>query len=199
MKKNSLLLLAVFCASLNAFAQSGCDSYYEKATRLQQTLSIQSQNQAIKQFEKAMDCYDSESMKERCKNQIATCRNTIRILREDAPKHNEPVEGLPPSASQIITSSSAPDPVQLSADITNVKFHSKGGYIPVKVFCNYDWEVSEKPDWVNFYINKGNGELIIQTDTFRHFDKCQKGKVVVDCRGVELEIVVEQQSILWLF
>ncbi len=73
-----LLLLSV---SSVGYAQSG-DKLFMEGQKLQQTMTVPSQNAAIKKFQAAKIVYTTADKKKMCDNQIAICNKNIASLRK---------------------------------------------------------------------------------------------------------------------
>lgn len=167
----NLRFLIIILGCLFAFqlsAQTSCDKLFASGVKFQQTMTIASQNKAITYFEKAKVCYDSQSKKDLCDQQITACRNIIAQLSKKA-KTSNPTTSVPKEG--IDTLSAKPKDtdlkdvkkdVQLSIDCTYLKFKGKGGeFKKARIECNYpDWEITEKPNWVN--CSKNDGEIVVE-------------------------------------
>lgn len=182
--------------------QSSCDNLYAKAVKFQQTMTIASQNQAISYFQKAKACYDSDAKKKLCTSQIATCKNTIALIK----KNKRGGDG----SSKKRISSDAKDTlttignqkkekvdtikVILSVNETVLKFKAKGGeFKKVKVFCNVDeWKVTKYPDWITYSVNKDN-EIVIEA-TKNPLKEERSGIVKIECRSESVSFAVLQSK-----
>ena len=82
MKKNSLyrflFSLAVFLLPFTIQAQTNADNLFLQGQNLQKTMTVASQNAAIKKFQAAKVLYTTASKKSMCDNQIAACNTNIR-------------------------------------------------------------------------------------------------------------------------
>lgn len=195
-----LFVLCIMCValSLSANAQSACEKYYAAAVKCQQTMTIASQKQAIANFEKAMNCYDSEQKKELCKSQIATCKNTIALIKkmqQEAAQKQE--EGKKAEDSLVVVKEEKPEieeKVILSASETILKFKSKGDeFLKFKVNCNYeDWKVVDKPDWISYSIGSDN-EIVCEASKNPDKDERQ-GMIVIECKGTSVSVAVLQSK-----
>lgn len=75
-----LVILLLFCSSMAINAQSG-DKLFMEGQRLQQTMTVASQNAAIKKFQAAKVVYTTADKKKMCDNQITICNRNISSLR----------------------------------------------------------------------------------------------------------------------
>lgn len=189
-----IILLIALCVSFSSRtnAQTACDNLYAKAVQFQQKMTISSQNQAISYFQKAMACYDSEAKKNLCSSQIATCRNTIALIKKNNAQdegtatreriEKEIVDSLT-AISRSETKKKDTEKVVLDVSESVVKFKAKGGeFKKIKVTCNFDdWAVTEHPDWIAYSISKDN-EIVLEA--YENPTKEERtGMVKVECRG----------------
>ena len=68
------------------FAQSSGDKLFMEGQRLQQTQTVNAQNQAIKKFQAAKVVYTTADKKKMCDNQISICQSNIASLKKDSKK-----------------------------------------------------------------------------------------------------------------
>ena len=180
-------------------AQTSCDKLFSSGVKYQQTMTIVSQNKAITYFEKAKVCYDSQSKKDLCDQQIIACRNIIAQLSKKA-QTPTPVATVPEkdvdslSAKPILAEQKEnKKDVQLSIDCTYLKFKGKGGeFKKAKIECNYpDWEITENPKWVN--CSKNDGEIVVEAIK-NPTKKERSGSIIIECgdKSVTLTIIQEK-------
>lgn len=195
-----LMVLWVFLF-IPACGQNSCENLYAKAVKFQQTMTIASQKQAIMYFQKAKACYDSDTKKKLCTSQIATCRNTIALIRKNKSGGNELSENRTPNIKDSLNAvnnsgkkKTGDKKVHLSVNETVLKFKAKGGeFKKVKVSCNYaDWKVTEYPDWITFSINKEN-EIIIEAAKNKLKEE-RSGIIIIECRGEVVSFAVLQSK-----
>lgn len=198
----NLRFLIIILGCLFAFqlsAQTSCDKLFASGVKFQQTMTIASQNKAITYFEKAKVCYDSQSKKDLCDQQITACRNIIAQLSKKA-KTSNPTNSVP--KEDIDTLSAKPKDtdlkdvkkdVQLSIDCTYLKFKGKGGeFKKARIECNYpDWEITEKPNWVN--CSKNDGEIVVEAVKNPNKEE-RSGSIIITCgdKSVTLTIIQEK-------
>lgn len=198
----NLRFLIIILGCLFAFqlsAQTSCDKLFASGVKFQQTMTIASQNKAITYFEKAKVCYDSQSKKDLCDQQITACRNIIAQLSKKA-KTSNPTTSVPKEG--IDTLSAKPKDtdlkdvkkdVQLSIDCTYLKFKGKGGeFKKARIECNYpDWEITEKPNWVN--CSKNDGEIVVEAVKNPNKEE-RSGSIIITCgdKSVTLTIIQEK-------
>lgn len=198
----NLRFLIIILGCLFAFqlsAQTSCDKLFASGVKFQQTMTIASQNKAITYFEKAKVCYDSQSKKDLCDQQITACRNIIAQLSKKA-KTSNPTTSVPKEG--IDTLSAKPKDtdlkdvkkdVQLSIDCTYLKFKGKGGeFKKARIECNYpDWEITEKPNWVS--CSKNDGEIVVEAVKNPNKEE-RSGSIIITCgdKSVTLTIIQEK-------
>lgn len=197
---NRILFLVVMsmCVAMLANAQSACEKYYTKAVKCQQTMTISSQNQAIANFKKAMNCYDSQQKKQLCKAQIATCKNTIAIIKKKQHNNNQKTSEDKVEDEKLTEvkdkKQKKKEKVELSVSETILKFKPKGGeFAKFKVTCNYeDWKVVEKPEWISYSINSDK-EVVCEAS--KNPEKGERqGMIVVECKGTRVSVAVLQSK-----
>lgn len=198
MKRFVILLISFMCLAFSASAQSACEKYYAAAVKYQQTMTVASQNQAIANFEKAMNCYDSEQKKQLCKSQIATCKNTIALIKkkqQDATQKPTEEKVDEEKLTEVKDKKEkVEEKVELSASETILKFKPKGGeFAKFKVTCNFDdWKVIEKPDWISYSVNSDK-EVVCEASKNPSKEERQ-GMIVVECRGTRVFVAVLQSK-----
>ena len=116
MRKPFLLIFSMLFATLFLHAQTACDKLYEEAVRLQQTMTVNAQNQAIARFKKAKACYDAQDKQSLCQSQIILSQNIIKYIRA----HQEEESGsvVPNSVEAAPNDKVALSPVHKDAAIS---------------------------------------------------------------------------------
>lgn len=196
---NRIVVLLIMCTflAMSANAQSACEKYYTTAVKCQQTMTIASQNQAIANFEKAMNCYDSQQKKQLCKSQIATCKNTIALIKkkqQDATQKPTEQKVDDEKLTEVNGKKKEDKKVELTVSETILKFKPKGGeFAKFKVTCNYeDWKIVEKPDWISYSINSDK-EVVCEAS--KNPEKGERqGMIVVECKGTRVSVAVLQSK-----
>lgn len=197
------LLSFVLCIfSVMAFAQqSAGDNLFATGVKLQQTMTIASQNKAISYFEKAKICYDSQAKKELCDQQIKACRNIIAQIA----KNSEPQSGpTKEEKTEELVARPAPTPevkaakrdVELSLDCTYLKFKGRGKeFKKVKVHCNYsDWKITEIPSWANCSRNENNNEIVVEVGKNPNKEE-RSGILKIECGDKSATLTIIQEKI----
>ena len=180
-------------------AQNSCDNLYAKAVQYQKTMTIASQRNAIEYFQKAQTCYDSAAKKKLCDSQIATCKNTIALIK----KNNQSTNPVPekqqekevePEINESKTPKENEAPITLSVSESVVKFKAKGGeFKKVKVTCKYNnWKITECPNWVTYSINKDN-EIVLEASKNKMKEE-RSGIIKIECRGTFVTFAVLQSK-----
>ena len=195
------LFMAVCFLPLGMFAQSACDKLFSTGIKYQQTMTVSSQWTAISNFEKAKECYDSDSKKELCDQQIKTCRNIISQLNKSA--ENASSESKAESASEKTvmnaeqkeeeTKQESRKDVTLSLDCTYVKFGAGGGdFKKVHVNCNYsDWEITDVPGWVS--VSKNEDEIVIEAEK-NTLSEERSATLVIECGDKSVTLTIIQSK-----
>lgn len=196
-----LIVLGAFLF-IPACGQNSCDNLYAKAVKFQQTMTVSSQNQAITYFQKAQACYDSDAKKKLCTSQIATCKNTIALIKKNNSGGNTPTTKSKSSDSKdslTMVGKQNKEKVDtikviLSVDESVLKFKAKGGeFKKVKVSCNVaDWKVTEHPDWITYSVNKDN-EIVLEAAK-NPLQEERSGIVKIECRGESASFAVLQSK-----
>lgn len=185
-RKVLALLMVILFGAFNANAQSSCDKLYATAVKYQQRMTVASQNQAISYFKKAKVCYDSAAKKKLCESQIATCNNTIALIKRKG------------QTNRVGAVKRKRNPVELSVSENVVKFKAKGGeFKKVKVKCNYsDWNVTEHPNWIDIFINKDNEIVMEATKNPNKEERSGMVKIVCHDVNVSFAVIQAQKSLL---
>lgn len=204
MKLLKIILVAAIAiaATSTATAQQACDKLFSSGVKLQQTMTTASQNKAIKMFERARTCYDSQAKKDLCDQQIKACRNIIARLKADSNRGADEVTPDKPVADNPAAGSAeTPQPVAKQRDVklsvadNYLKFKGKGDeFKKTKVDCNYDdWTVTEHPDWVKCSKNSA-GELVVEVDKNPSSKEERSGVIKIECgdKSVTLTIIQER-------
>lgn len=193
-----IIIFFIWVVSLPLCAQTACDKLFASGVKLQQTMTVASQHKAISYFEKAKVCYDSQTKKNLCDQQIKACKNIISQLSKKAkstapasPKEN--VDNLTPH-SPVAKNSGLKRDVKLSIESTYLKFKGKGGeFKKTKVNCNYaDWVIAEKPDWVNCSRNE-DGEIVVEAEKNPNKEE-RSGTIVIECGGKSVSLTIIQEK-----
>lgn len=206
-RKVLALLMVILFGAFNANAQSSCDKLYATAVKYQQRMTVASQNQAISYFKKAKVCYDSAAKKKLCESQIATCNNTIALIKRKGQtnrvgavkrKKNENVNIAGQMMNSVDSVAIDTIPVELSVSENVVKFKAKGGeFKKVKVKCNYsDWNVTEHPNWIDISINKDNEIVMEATKNLNKEERSGMVKIVCHDVNVSFAVIQAKKSLL---
>lgn len=189
-------LLSMACA---AVAQTDADNLYLEGQKLQQTMSIAKQNEAIKKFKQAKVLYTSSSKQTMCDNQITLCNKNISSIKASAAKRKAQetkkeetvVEEQP---KEEVVEETHKD-VQLSLSESALQFKRKpkdGATQSVVVTCNYDdWEATSNSDWVTIYRAAGKFSVEVGENTGDEERSCV---VRVKCGDTEADLVINQKG-----
>lgn len=190
-----MALFLMLCASVVALAQTSTgDKLFLEGQNLQKTLTVVSQNAAIKKFQAAKAVYTAADKKKMCDNQIAICNSNIRSIgtKTKTSVKKKVEESVPePEPEPVVTKRTD---VQLSLSDTRLDFKYKpkeGATQSVEVNCNYDdWVVESKPDWVEVY--KAATKINVEVQENKG-DEERSGIVVVKCEDTEVNLIINQE------
>jgi hypothetical protein len=192
-----MLLLCAIPLAMDA--QTSCDKLFASGVKLQQTMTVASQNKAITYFEKAKVCYDSQAKKDLCDQQIKACRNIIaqlskktKVSTSDSSSNGNSSNGQP--TQETVQTPTSTRNVELSIDCTYLKFKGKGGeFKKANVTCNYsDWEIEDKPDWVNC-TRSDSGEIVVEA--LKNPTKTERSGIIkITCGDKSVSLTVIQEK-----
>lgn len=195
-----LIITALLSVVGTVVAQTDADNLYLEGQKLQQTMTISKQNEAIKKFKQAKVLYTSSSKQTMCDNQISQCNKNISSIRAAAAakkkaqesKMEEIVEEEQPKEEEKIETHKD---VQLTLSESVLQFKRKpkdGATQSVAVTCNYDdWEIASNPDWVTIYRAVGKFSVEVMENTS---DDERSGVVRVKCGEKEVDLVINQKG-----
>lgn len=196
----SLLLIAFMMACLPSSlrAQSKGDALFAEGLELQKTMTVSSQNAAIRKFQSAKVVYTSSEKKKKCDSQIGVCNKNIKNIkaqnssakkksaaREEAPKEEEKVKEPEPAPVEISLAA--------SPDVLEFACNPKGRTQTIKVDCNVEWKVVSHPDWVEIYTSEGKCNVLALEN--ESGDK-RSGVITIQAGEKQALIVVNQKITL---
>lgn len=186
------------CLSLTVQAQSNGDKLFMEGQQLQKTMTVSSQNQAIKKFTAAKIVYTTAEKKKMCDNQIDICNNNIKSLKSGMKKNNQkkvegPKENVDTVAEEPVKETHKNVELSLSETRLDFKYKPKDGYAKsVEVKCNYDdWEISSKPEWTTVYTTTGKFSVEVQEN---ELDENRSGIIKVQCGDKVVDLIVNQSK-----
>lgn len=194
------IIIMIF-TSLCASAQTKGDKLFQEGQTLQKTLTIASQNSAIKKFQAAKIAYTTSEKKKICDNQIVICGNNIKQLKKATVKTSSTTKTTTTTKEEEKVEPEEPKPVyhedltlSLSESRLDFKANPKPGATQsVEVRCNYDgWFVAKKPDWVTVYVTVGKFSVEVQENTT---ESDRSGVITIGCENKEADIVVNQAKL----
>lgn len=97
--------------SVCCFAQAAADKLFLEGQKLQQVMTLSSQEKAINKFKSAQIIYKAQDKKAMCDNQIAICKSNIKQLKPDS-------EPKPASDSKLTSKSHHKQKPQVSPSLT---------------------------------------------------------------------------------
>ena len=205
MKKNSLyrflFSLAVFLLPFTIQAQTNADNLFLQGQNLQKTMTVASQNAAIKKFQAAKVLYTTASKKSMCDNQIAACNTNIRNIKGGKTSTSSTGKAKRKadkrSTADVEKPASAPvarkRDVALSLSETRLDFKCKPkeGYTQsVNVTCNFDdWTIAKKPEWLTVYTAKDKFSVEVEENAT---EEDRSGIITVKCDDKEVDLIVNQ-------
>lgn len=204
--KNLNKLFLVFCMSmisLCAVAQEQADKLYLQGQKLQQTMTLSSQDQAIAKFKSAKAIYKVEAKKTMCDNQIATCQSNKKTIKENKPsgsgknstikKKNETSTTVEPGKEEKTKKPKRNVTISVSTDRLDFKYKPKEGATQsVEVSGDCDgWHISEQPEWVTVSVTAGKFYVEAKENTT---DSDRSGVIVVTCEDKSVKVVVNQDK-----
>lgn len=194
-----IIITALLSVACTAVAQTDADNLYLEGQKLQQTMTVAKQNEAIKKFNAAKVLYTSSSKKTMCDNQITQCKKNISSIKataaakkkaQEAKKEEDVVEEQPKEEVKVETHKD----VQLSLSESALQFKRKpkdGATQSVVVTCNYDdWEITSKPDWVTISIATGKFYVEVEENAGDE----RSGVIRVKCGDKEVDLVINQKG-----
>ncbi|MBR1504344.1 MAG: BACON domain-containing protein [Prevotella sp.] len=186
----------LFCTT-NLMAQSSRgDKLFLEGQNLQKTMTIASQNAAIKKFNQAKVAYSSADKKSMCDNQIGICNENIKRIKQPKPvKKEEPKPELKDTVvEEPVVQKRTDVTLSLSVERLDFKSNPKGVTQSVKVECNYeDWQIANKPDWVSIYITEDRKKFSVEVEE-NDSDDPRSGVVVVQCEDKTVNLVINQNK-----
>lgn len=197
--KYLLVCLLSWCVmGLNA-QTSNADKLFLQGQQLQKTMTVASQNAAIKKFMAAKTFYTVATNKTMCDNQITICKNNIKTISSktktvvkkvktsDTTKEKEEVQIEKPKVTKRN--------VTLSLSESRLDFKAvpkEGATQSVDVDCNYsDWAIKSKPEWITVYTTKDKFSVEAQENVT---GEDRSGVVTVKCGDKEVDLVVNQNK-----
>ena len=203
MKSNNVKLVLVLWLALVGVvmmkAQTACDKLYALGVKYQQTMTVQSQKQAISYFKKAKSCYDSQSKQDLCDEQIVACNNIIYQLNKSSKSNAITVDTIVNRVEVVevdtVVAGPARNDVQLSLGSVYLKFSGKGEIQKVEVTCNYcDWSVVESPEWA-FCSKNGCDELVVAVEKNPSTKEERSGVIKVQCDETYVALTIIQEKL----
>ena len=192
--------VVMYIGSMNlAQAQNACDKLFAIGIKLQQTMTVASQKKAITYFEKAKTCYDSQTKKDLCDQQIKACRNIIVQITKsneqaNAQKESKAEKNELPAKDTVLVVQPEKKDVELSINCTYLKFKGKGGeFKKAKVTCNYpDWKVTEMPSWVSCSRNEDE-EIVVEVEKNPSQEE-RSGVLKIECGDKLVTLTIIQEK-----
>ncbi|MBO5232784.1 MAG: BACON domain-containing protein [Prevotella sp.] len=186
-----IVMLTVFHVNVKAQA----DQLYLEGKKLAQVMTVKSQNAAIGKFEGAKVIYMRANKKKLCDKEISICRENIKKIKGREPK--KPQKPEPSPVDPVVADSvamPASDDVSLVLSKTTLDFkaYPKEGYTQtVEVKCNYDWKITEKPEWVNTFFSEDKTKINISVKDNESGDK-RAGVVEITSHGKRATLIINQ-------
>lgn len=196
MKHIRLLILTILLSIAGAVvAQTEADNLYLQGQKLQQTMTIAKQREAIKKFEAAKVIYTSSSKKAMCDNQIAQCKKNISSLKA-APKPKKVEAAVEEKPVEEVVETHKDVQLSLSESVLTFKYKPKDGSASVVVNCNYDdWEITYCPDWVT--VNRATTRFYVDVEK-NPGKESRSDHIMVKCGDKEAILIINQEGPTWL-
>lgn len=190
-------VMLLFMATI-AVAQSTGDKLFLEGQQLQKTMTIASQNAAIKKFQAAKVVYTAAEKKQMCDNQITICNNNIKSIKAKAAadkKAKEEKEKEEQEAKEKAEKVEKPkEEVKLEVSPGKIEFkgNPNGKSVTVTVKSNYEWQVNAKPEWVDIFMAEDKFNVTVtENDT----DDKRFGDIVVISGDKKATIKVFQKKL----
>ena len=183
------ILMLCFTASISA--QSKADQLFLEGQNLQKTMTVASQNAAIKKFQAAKVIYTTAEKKQMCDNQIDVCNRNTKTIKAQAAKKQEPKKEEEPKEEP----KEEPAPkveVNLVVTPAALEFASnpKGKAQTITVQCNVNWEITSHPDWVEIFLAEGKCSVVASNNDSG--DK-RSGVITIQAGDKQAIVVVNQK------
>lgn len=194
-----IVMLTAF--HVNVKAQTAADRLFLEGKKLARVMTIKSQNAAIKKFEGAKGKYIRADNKKLCDKEISNCKKNIEKIK---PRPKPKPKPKPSPVDSVVADSvamPASDDVSLVLSKTTLDFkaYPKEGYTQtVEVKCNYDWEITENPEWVNIFISEDKTKINISVKDNESGDK-RAGVVEITSHGKRATLIINQGKSRRLF
>lgn len=186
----------MLCVSVG-MAQKAADNLYNQGLKLQKTMTVKAQKQAISKFKDAKNMYDSADKKAQCDNSIAVSNNLIKEISGGGSKS----KGSSSSSKSHSSSSSTAVKDSPTLDLSNTSFSVGREYktLDVTVVTNqdsWDYSVVALSDGTSFLSadRKSNNEIQIRVPS-NNTTATRTQKVMVTAGGIHKDITVTQTGI----
>ena len=193
----TFLVCLLLCATNMMGQTSRGDKLFLEGQKLQKTMTLSSQNAAIKKFNQAKVAYTSTDKKSMCDNQISICNENIKRMKQPKPvkKDEEPKpEEKDSVVKEPVVQKRTDVELTLSTERLDFKSNPKGSTQSVKVNCNYDdWYVASKPDWVSIYITEDRKKFSVEVEE-NDTDDPRSGVVAIQCEDKIVNLVINQNK-----
>lgn len=203
MKKNSLyrflLSLSVLLLPFTIKAQTNADNLFLQGQKLQKTMTVASQNAAIKKFQAAKVLYTTASKKSMCDNQISACNTNISNIKGRKTSTTSTGKAKGKADKRSTADAEKPVPVAKKRDVTlslsetrlDFKCNPKEGSTQsVNVTCNFDdWTIAKKPEWLTVYTAKDKFSVEVEENAT---EEDRSGIITVKCDDKEVDLIVNQ-------
>lgn len=193
---SSLFACLLLCTTSLMAQSSRGDKLFLEGQNLQKTMTIASQNSAIKKFQQAKVAYTTAEKKSMCDNQISICNENIKRLRQPKtkkPKEEEKTVEKDTVPEEPVVQKRTDVELSLSEDRLDFKAVPKEGATQsVSVKCNYDdWEITSKPDWLSVYIADDRKKFSVEVQP-NDTDDNRSGVIMLQCEDKTANLVINQ-------
>lgn len=188
----------MICFSPALHGQSKGDILYKEGLELQKTMTVISQNAAIRKFQSAKVIYTVAEKKKRCDGQIDVCNKNIKKIKAQAnanKKVNAPKEEEPKEDEEKKQPEPAHVEVSLVANPVTLEYacNPKGRTQTIEVGCNVEWKVTNNPEWVEIYTT--TDKCIVLAQKNETGDK-RSGVITISAGDKQVLVVVNQKTTL---
>ena len=205
---NRIIALVLFmtCMTFSALAQSSRgDRLFLEGQNLQQTMTLQSQNDAIKKFQQAKVAYTTDEKKQMCDNQIGICNNNIRRItsqqsqqrRNNSSNTNNSNSGSAETTTQQRQRTERTD-AQISFSASRLDYvynPASGATQSVDVICNYDdWTLDSIPSWVQVFISPDKKSMNIAVIENNDTGEARSCVIIARCDDKYATLTINQEK-----
>ena len=185
------------------------DKLFLEGQNLQKTMTVASQNAAIKKFQQAKVAYTAQDKKSMCDNQVDICRSNIRRINDNQrkardtkaeKKDSDAAAGPGREAQGTAAAADKPkrDDVQIAFSKTRLDFSyapDAGATQSVDVECNYDdWTLDSIPAWVQVFTAPDRKSINVAVTEENTTGEYRSATVIIRCDDKLATLTVNQDK-----